>query len=541
MQKDYKNAMEHISLSDDDKARILANVKKTYEQSAPVVDDLSEKVVPLGKKPRFSPRQMGAVAASFVVICASALLIHNQFIGKNAGNGDNMPGAVSTMQPAEEVVWQELDSVEDIEKETDCRTYTLDSVSKKYQVKKVEVAQTQKHVRITYKNKKDADKILFEYKEEENAADITGQFENETELATEKVGDSDVKMYGAEKCDAMTWQQESCTFAVRMSKACSTEKAKKIVSGTKKRESGADDSEGSGSQRVHGSSDTSANPNAVGWKGNEGASGTKQKKNLLREIYNRLGFRVTIEEPAEDVAYKKVGDFESFAFYYNEDEELAYNRIIGYAGWEGCPEGVMENYEEIDVTSVNGVHVTVYQNKNEEKLFGFIKQDISFTLLIEDWTGENTEDVLSELLSVIHISMDNGDSESGKDEKLEKEEEKAAPLREAAQKIQDAVAEESLKKLSSYIAFPLSVKGLEMPVESTKEFQELPADMIFTGEWVDAVVSYDTNKIKADTKTFTMGDSMNSLVCKIKNNSVIITELNVANGVALPNVTPLEE
>ena len=40
-------------------------------------------------------------------------------------------------------------------------------------------------------------------------------------------------MYGDEKCDAMTWQKESCTFAVKMSTACSTDKAKKIVSGTK--------------------------------------------------------------------------------------------------------------------------------------------------------------------------------------------------------------------------------------------------------------------------------------------------------------------
>lgn len=31
----------------------------------------------------------------------------------------------------------------------------------------------------------------------------------------------------------MTWQKESCTFAVKMSTACSTDKAKKIVSGTK--------------------------------------------------------------------------------------------------------------------------------------------------------------------------------------------------------------------------------------------------------------------------------------------------------------------
>lgn len=115
-----------------------------------------------------------------------------------------------------------------IAKETDCRTYKLGNVSKSYRVKKVEVKKKAKHVKITYRNKKKKDKILFEYKEEENAPDVINQFTEKNELKKEKVDDSEVTMYGDEKCDAMTWQKESCTFAVKMSTACSTDKAKKI-------------------------------------------------------------------------------------------------------------------------------------------------------------------------------------------------------------------------------------------------------------------------------------------------------------------------
>lgn len=541
MQKEYKNAMEKISLLDEDKARILANVKKAYEQSGVASDDAGaqKNIVPFYKRPRFSARRWGTVAAAFAVICTSAVLIYNQFTGDNRGGGYGIDYTNPTMQPVEEVVWQELDSVEDIAEKTDCQTYTLNSVSKKYKVKKVEVAPAQKHVRITYKNKKDEDRILFEYKEEENAEDITKQFENESELAKEKVGTSDVTMYGTEKCDAMTWQQESCTFAVRMSKGCSTEKAKSIVSGTKKKDS--DDKHGKDNPSKGKGNDSSAatSPNAVGWKGNEKPSSTNQKKKILREIYNRLGFRITIGEPAEDVTYKKIDDFESFAFYYNENEDLEGNRIVGYAGWEGCPSGVMKHFNESDIKSVNGVSVTVYEKENGERLFAFIKQEISFTILIENWTGEDMEEALGEILSVIHISMDDGDSGDDKDEKTEKndkDEEDAAPYREAAQEIQDAVAEKSLKTLASYVEFPLQIKGAGVDVESAKEFQELSSDAVFASDWVDAVVSYDISKIKADTKSFKMGDSSNYLLCKIKNGSVVITELCTEK--ALPQPEP---
>lgn len=42
MQQEYKEAMEKISLSDSDKKRILANVKKACEES-------EEKVISMGR------------------------------------------------------------------------------------------------------------------------------------------------------------------------------------------------------------------------------------------------------------------------------------------------------------------------------------------------------------------------------------------------------------------------------------------------------------------------------------------------------------
>lgn len=539
MQKDYKKAMQKISLSDNDKARILANVINAYEEK----EETPEHVVPITRRPRFSARRIGAAAAAFVVICASAALIHNQFVGRNAGGGTDIPDQPTVKSQPEEVVWEELDSIDDIRKKTDCKTYMLGSVGKKYKVKKVEVAREQKHVKITYKSKKQSDKILFEYKEEENSSDITRQFNGETELSTEKVGDSDVKMYGDEKCDGMTWQKESYTFAVKMSKAWSKESARKIVSETREKKP---EEEKKKPEEEKDDDKVSVNPNAVGWKGDERESTNKEKKNVLRDIYNRLGFRVTVEKPAEKVVYKKVGDFESFAFFYNVNQELENHRIIGYAGWDGCPDGVLNGYEEVEEISVNGISAIVYQKENAGKLFFFTKQDISFTLLIDDWWGENTSDVMAELMTVIRISMDSGDSEEEDEDEPEEEEEEeentanAAAYREIAQKIQDAVAEESLKKLSSYVEFPLSVKGADITVNGSREFLELDSEMIFTPDWVDAVVSFNTDKIKADTRSFTMGDSTNSLVCKIKNNSVVITELHVAREAAVPTATPQE-
>ena len=55
MQQEYKEAMEKISLSDSDKKRILANVKKACEESEEKVILMDE----FKKRPRFSARQKG--------------------------------------------------------------------------------------------------------------------------------------------------------------------------------------------------------------------------------------------------------------------------------------------------------------------------------------------------------------------------------------------------------------------------------------------------------------------------------------------------
>lgn len=65
MQQEYKEAMEKISLSDSDKKRILANVKKACEESEEKVISMDE----FKKRPRFSARQKGMAAAVAVTCC----------------------------------------------------------------------------------------------------------------------------------------------------------------------------------------------------------------------------------------------------------------------------------------------------------------------------------------------------------------------------------------------------------------------------------------------------------------------------------------
>ena len=102
-----------------------------------------------------------------------------------------------------------------------------------------------------------------------------------------------------------------------------------------------------------------------------------------------------------------------------------------------------------------------------------------------------------------------------------------------------------MKKLSSYIRFPLTIKSLDVTVNSAKEFQDLDPSLIFTSTWVDAVVAYDANKIKSNTKSITLGDDTHSLVCRIKNDSVVITELHVdsdeVQSMIEPTATPSAE
>lgn len=546
MQKEYKEAMERISLSDSDKKRILANVKEAYEESADHVvsmDDFEH------RRPRFSARRIGTVAAAAVVLLlAGTWMLRNQlFLGEDR----KAPHDPVIVAGTDEEVWEELDSVDAIAKETDCRTYILSNVSKGYKVKKVEVEKKQKHVKITYKEEKRNDRILLEYKEEENAPAVIDQFETEKELTKETVGDSEVTMYGDGKCDGMTWQQEDCTFAVKMTKACSTEKAKTFVSGTKEKKEKPSSDKGEKTEKS-----IKISGSAQGWNGNEKKSGDRERNRILKKIYELYGFRVTIEDPAKGVAYKIVEDFESFSFVYDEFKELKNQKIVGYAGQKGCPPGMLGGYESGETYSVNGSQVRSFQNDNEEWLFYFEKQEIHFTFLIKEWNGENTEQMLSGLLSTIHISLDEGhDDSDGGNESLDdpdpdenandKDDEKepdetVSSYRETVQDIQYAVAEGSLKKLSSYMKFPLSIRRLGVTVNSAKEFQALEPAQIFTSAWVDAVVDYDSNKIKSSTKSFVMGNEKNAIVCKIQNDSVVITELRVDVSEATPTVEPTD-
>ena len=551
MQQEYKEAMEKISLSDSDKKRILANVKKACEESEEKVISMDE----FKKRPRFSARQKGMAAAVAVLVVAITAVVSKGFFG---GKLKKQPKQGEIVASSDEEEWQKLDSIEAIAKETDCRTYKLGNVSKSYRVKKVEVKKKAKHVKITYRNKKKKDKILFEYKEEENAPDVINQFTEKNELKKEKVDDSEVTMYGDEKCDAMTWQKESCTFAVKMSTACSTDKAKKIVSGTKEENKPDKDTDAKVKK-----DEKHIASNAVDWSGKESESDDKERRRVLRKIYDMYGFRVTVEDPARKVIYKVVDDFESFSFHYDELSELENQRIVGYAGVDGCPSGVLDGFEKMQDIEVNGLTITWYQNKKDESLFYFMKRKVAISLLIKDWSGENTESMLSGLISVIRISLDaahddkgdnsSSDSENNSDKNTDNDDAEATDnadntsnnesveaYRQAAQDIQYAVADGSLKKLSSYIRFPLSIKGLGVTVSSAKEFQALDSSKIFTGEWVDAVVSYDTGKIKSSTKSFTMGDGSRKLVCQIKNDSVVITELHVNSDEVQPDTEPTD-
>lgn len=400
MQKEYKNAMEQISLSDSDKARILANVKKACENTDTDVDE--NRVVRFRMRPNFSIRRMGTVAACLVLL-AGGIFAYHKMTGSSPSASPNPQENPEICADNDEITWEELDSIEEISEKTDCETYTLSNVSASYRVKKVEVAREQRHVRITYKNKKNHDRILFEYKEEQAADELLNQFEGEDTLSTEKVGGSDVTMYGKEECDAMTWENEKCTFAVRMSKSRTKKAARKLVSGTVegvKNIRPVDKNKITGTGKLE-KKDTKTNE--IGWYGDEQPLDEESAKQFFRKIEELFGFYVEITSPAEKVCYKRVGDYESFAFYYPNDEKLDGKRIIGYVGAENCPKGVLAGYKSIASSVSGGIMAEIYQNAKEEKALQFQKEDAVFTFLLEGYTGESLEDVLNKLLSVIQI------------------------------------------------------------------------------------------------------------------------------------------
>ncbi len=405
MQEEYKKSMERISLSEADKARILKNAKKAYEQIQEA-DEAETKTRPL-----FSVRKFGAAAAACIVLAASAFLMREQFHDGKPGVRSDMPvitQAAVSGAPVE--VWQEYESIADIEKYTDCKTYKLEHISKDYKVKKVEVANEEHHVKITYKNKKARDKVIFEYKEEEHSEEITAQFQDAKQIKKEKVEDSVVTMYGEDKCEGMSWEKESCTFSVRMTKPRSTKKAMELISATVD----AGLSKPSLEKNKEGDEpEKKVIPEAVGWHEEDFYSGA-QSEDVLNELMERQGFCVKIKEPAEEPMYKIVDDFESFTFVYMGPGVIEGQRIIGYAGWEGCPDGVMKGYTFDDMFKEDGVQVYMYKHKkhSERKMFSFKDKGVSLTLLVSDFEGEHVESLIKMLREVLKISSDKEDSDS---------------------------------------------------------------------------------------------------------------------------------
>ena len=101
MQKEYKDAMEKISLSDSDKERILANVKKAYEESTDHVVSMDTFA---RKRPRFSARQKGMAAAVAVLAVAITAVVSKGFFG---GKLKKHPKQGEIVASSDEEEWQE--------------------------------------------------------------------------------------------------------------------------------------------------------------------------------------------------------------------------------------------------------------------------------------------------------------------------------------------------------------------------------------------------------------------------------------------------
>lgn len=582
MQQEYKDAMQSIILSDEDKKRILANVKKAAENPS------SAEVVPIHRKPRPFVKR-GAAVAACLALCAGIVVYAGMRTGKVSDTQSEISDPVSVAQN-DEVNWVELDNINEISQKTDCKTYTLGTVSHKYRVKKVEVANEQRHVRITYKNKKGRDRILFEYKETEDTSELAAQFEEEDTLSTEKVDNMDVTMYGSDNCDGMTWQEGTCTFAVRMTKGRSKKAARCMVSRTKK---DSESHKGTNSVDKSGKENQPEfyNSNAVGWYGDEEPSDSDERDKVLKSAWEKLGFRVKITDPADQIAYKMVGNHESFAYYYTQDVQLDGSRIIGYAGTEGCPEGVLTGYTELQEASADGITAMVYENEKSERAFQFTKDNVVFTFLIEEWTGDDFELILGDLLNTITVSWsetdetdaaassddkndgekdsetgNNGDgtnstpaqgsstssnsstvnnNKNSSDKNTSKSKEKLAKIHQQLLEIQDAVDNGSFRKIARYAEFPLTIrgKGRSLDISGEKELITQDSSKIFTDGLVSAVTSYEVTKVKADAKTVRIGTDSDYVLCRIEESSVRITELR-SSSMELSgssNTTPSEE
>lgn len=421
MKKEYKSSMEHISLSENDRARIMENVKKAYEEP-----ESSDKIVPLSKTSRFSARRIAGVAAAFVVLLAGAMLICGQVISNNEGEPLGK-GGTTVASGGDEIQWEELESVDDIPEQTNCKIYTLGKGAKGYKVARVEVAKEQNRVRLTYKNRKADDEIVFEYKEmaadedvekvgapaesEEKTAsvetlgdfELADRFKEKNELGTEKVGDTEVIMYGEEKCEGMTWKEEDTSFAVIMSKACSKKKAKELVMDTteKKLEEIKDPVADSDNQDKD---KALMKYNAVGWEGAEEASTEEEKKAVLDKFFSEWGFKIKIHEPASEVTYKQIDDCESYSFYYPDHPDWKDCLFIGYVGWHSCPAGVKAGFNTYTTEVMeDNTLVKFKKNKYGQKMFTFHKGDLYFVFLLTNWRGELAQEMVQDVVDMIEI------------------------------------------------------------------------------------------------------------------------------------------
>lgn len=417
MKEEYKKSMEQISLSESDKARILANVKKACEEP-----EVSEKIVPLSRTSRFSARRIVGVAAAFAVLLIGALLIRSQIINKNGGDPAN-PGGIQVADIYGDQEWEELESVDDIPEQTDCKIYTLGKGARDYKVAKVEVVKKQKHVRLTYKNRKEKDEIIFEYKEEaapqsdlqtgeEEAlqqietlddTDLTDKFKEKSELATEKIGKTDVTMYGEKKCEGMTWQEDDTSFAVTMSKACSKKKARELVKDTTEKtledikvpSEDMSKEEADKALVIH---------NAIGWDGTEEATSDEERKTILQRFYEEWGFKIRIHEPASEITYKQIDDCESYSFYYPTNPKWKDCLFIGYVGWHSCPSGVKRGFETYTTEYMSdNTLVKFKKNKYNQKMFTFHRGDLYFVFLLTNWRGDLTSDMVQDIYDVVEV------------------------------------------------------------------------------------------------------------------------------------------
>lgn len=424
MKKEYKSSMEKISLSESDKARILANVKRAYEEP-----ESADKIVPLSKSSRFSARRIIGVAAAFCVLLIGALLIRSQIVHNHPDRfPDGEPGT-NVADRGDEIQWEELESVDDIPEQIDCKIYTLGKGAKGYKVSKVEVVKEQKHVRLTYKNRKADDEIVFEYKESaeytgesEEAANVpapstdgteqsetlgdlelAGHLKGKNELGTEKVGEMQVTMYGEEKCEGMTWEEDNTSFAVTMSKACSKKKAKALVLDTTEKKS--DNITASISKEDEEDADKALiTYNAIGWDGTEAASSEEEKKAILDKFFGECGFKIVIHPPASEITYKQIDDCESYSFYYPDNSKWRDCLFIGYVGWHSCPTGVKSGFETYTTEVMeDNTLVKFKKNKHNQKMFTFHKGDLYFVFLLTNWSGDLSQDMVQDIVNTIEV------------------------------------------------------------------------------------------------------------------------------------------